>query len=475
MSRRGRAAPSNACLRSADMTRTSCTVGPVDSHSQAPVVVVGSGAAGLACALALAPVPVLLVTKTESLAGGSSLLSQGGIAAALDPSDSPSRHARDTLRAAAGLADPDRVEELTQDGPDAMRWLIAAGFAADRSADGRIKLGREGAHSRARIIHAGGDATGRALVSALSAQVARTPSIKILPATVALDLLFDSGRVVGLSAYQAGGGWIALMSRAVVLATGGLGALWMETTNPAEATGDGLAMAARAGAALADLEFMQFHPTALLPRGSADGSPLALLTEALRGAGARLLDQAGVSFMSDEHPLGDLAPRDIVARAIWRRRASGDGVFLDLRPALAGQGTDAFPQAVALCRAAGFEPTETPVPIAPAAHYHMGGVATDDRGRSSIPGLWACGEVAHTGVHGANRLASNSLLEALVWARRTAVALRQEIDGRPQPRPAPVVARPIVPSSRRATPETVRARVRTLMSRHVGILRDRMA
>ena len=438
----------------------------------APVVIVGSGAAGLACALALAPLPVIVITKTVELAGGSSPLSQGGIAAALGSNDAPEHHAKDTLRAGAGLADPESVGALVRDGPAALQDLIAAGFPADRHADGSLALGLEGAHSRPRILHAGGDATGRCLVDTLLQRIAATPSIEILPATLAVELIVENERVAGLRAFGESQGWIELTARAVVLATGGVGALWQETTNPAEATGDGLALAARAGAQLADLEFMQFHPTAVVPRTGQSGGRLALLTEALRGAGARLIDTHGTPFMMDEHSLGDLAPRDAVSRAIWRRRAAGEPVFLDLRPALAGHGRSAFPQALALCFDAGYDPGSAPVPVAPAAHYHMGGVLTDDFGRCSVPGLWACGEVASSGVHGANRLASNSLLEALVVAHRLAGTLRREIDltapNERAPDSQPVGLR--VPDMDICA--TLKASMRTLMSRRMGIIRN---
>ena len=438
---------------------------------QAPVVIVGSGAAGLACGLALAPTPVVLLTKTADLAGGSSLLSQGGIAAAIGPMDSLDQHVLDTLRTGAGLADPERVASMVGEGPDAVRWLLAAGFPADREAGGGLKLGREGAHSQARIIHAGGDATGQSLIATLANQVSRTPSIEVLTATLAVDLLVERGRIVGLLAYRQGHGWLVLATPAVVLATGGTGALWRETTNPTEATGDGLALAARVGALFADLEFVQFHPTALLPKSAVEGARLPLLTEALRGAGARLLDQTGRAFMSDEHLLGDLAPRDSVARAIWRRRSAGEAVFLDLRPALETQGEEAFPLAVTQCRDSGFEPTSSPVPVTPAAHYHMGGVLTDGLGRSSVPGLWVCGEAASTGVHGANRLASNSLLEALSWARRVADVLRRAPASScrvlPQAPASPAVFRRAADNSL----ERIGDRLRVVMSRYVGIVR----
>ncbi len=431
----------------------------------APAVVVGSGAAGLACALALAPMPVVVVTKTAEAASGSSPLAQGGIAVAWGPADSPAQHADDTLAAGAGLSEPGAVDDLVHGGPRELRALIAAGLPFDRDAGGELLLGREAAHGRARILHAGGDATGRNLVTTLLARAARTPSIELLSETLAVELALERGQIAGLLAYRQDSGWIFFRSSNVVLASGGPGALWSETTNPPEATGDGLALAARAGAQLADLEFVQFHPTALRPVGAAGGASLPLLTEALRGAGARLIDRDGAPVMRDVHPLGDLAPRDVVARAIWRRHAAGDPVFLDLRPALAAGGEGAFPQALALCRAAGYDPFAEPVPVTPAAHYHMGGIRTDGAGRASIPGLWACGEAAANGLHGANRLASNSLLEALVFARRVAEAMTER-----EP-PSGSVSPPLVPAVARDTFAAMRDEVRSQMSRHVGIVR----
>ncbi len=439
-------------------------------NREVPAIVVGTGAAGLACALALAPMPVVVLTKTALPASGSSRLAQGGIAAALGASDSPGRHAADTLSAGAGLADGDRVEDFVRDGVDAVTDLLSDGFPADRDAAGGVSLGREAAHSTDRIVHAGGDATGQALVSTLLTQAAATPSIEIASDMLAVDLLVEDGRVAGLLAYGRETGWSVLRSPAVVLATGGAGALWAETTNPEESTADGAAIAARAGARLADLEFVQFHPTALAPATKAGNGQMTLLTEALRGAGARLVDRRGRPIMRGAHPLGDLAPRDVVARTIWNRRAAGEPVYLDLRPVIARRGVDAFPQAMEACRTAGFDPEAGPVPVAPAAHYHMGGILTDPRGRSSIDGLWACGEAAATGVHGANRLASNSLLEALVFARRVAADVKA---AGPSAGPAAATGAlsPALPEVREAFP-ILRTSLRATMSRHVGLVRD---
>ncbi|PWC59222.1 L-aspartate oxidase [Azospirillum sp. TSH7] len=380
----------------------------------AEVIVVGSGLAGMTAALQLAPRAVTLITKTTGLPGGSSLYAQGGIAAAVGPGDRPEDHAADTVAAGAGLVDAAMAALLTRDGAALVRRLLDDGLPFDRAPDGSPLLGREAAHGAARIVHAGGDATGRTLVTALADRLRATPSVRVETDAFAVDLVLRNGRVCGLLACHPEG-WVLHRAPRVILATGGIGATFARTTNPAEATGDGLAIAARAGARLADLEFVQFHPTAL----AVDADPVPLLTEALRGAGATLLDHAGHRFMPDEHPLAELAPRDVVARAIGRRVAAGEPVFLDLRPALAAK-PDGFPTVLALCAEHGLDPFAEPMPVAPAAHYHMGGVVTDADGRTSLEGLWACGEVACTGVHGANRLASNSLLEALVFGARVA-------------------------------------------------------
>ncbi|GAA0593364.1 L-aspartate oxidase [Caenispirillum bisanense] len=437
---------------------------PAAACAAPAVIVVGSGAAGMACALALAPHPVVLVTKTAGLPGGSSLWAQGGIACALGEADSAEAHAADTVTAGAGTVDAAAAALLAEAGIGETRRLIAAGLPADRTPGGAVVLGLVAAHSADRIVHAGGDATGARLVETLAALVAAAPHIRLQTDTTALRLLRQGSRVVGLAGHHAGSGTVVL-SGPVVLATGGIGGLFAATYNPAEATADGLALAARAGAELADLEMVQFHPTALAVPG-AEGR-LPLLTEALRGAGAVLCDAAGRPFMAAEHPLADLAPRDVVARAIGRRVAAGEAVFLDLRPALAARGAAAFPQVMALLAEHGFDPLAAPVPVTPAAHYHMGGVLTDLDGRTSLPGLWACGEVACTGVHGANRLASNSLLEALVFARRVAASVLAA-PSQPVPTGAEAPPRAADPADSAAAAATVRR----LMSAHLGLVRS---
>lgn len=431
----------------------------------AEVIVVGSGLAGMTAALQLAPRAVTLITKTAGLPGGSSLYAQGGVAAAVGPGDRPEDHAADTVAAGAGLVDAAMAALLTHDGAALIRRLLADGLPFDRAADGSPLLGREAAHGAARIVHAGGDATGRTLVTAMAERLRATPSVRVETDAFAVDLVLRNGRVCGLLACHPQG-WVLHRAPRVILATGGIGAAFARTTNPAEATGDGLAIAARAGARLADLEFVQFHPTAL----AVDADPVPLLTEALRGAGALLLDRDGRRFMPDEHPLAELAPRDVVARAIGRRVAAGEPVFLDLRPALAAK-PDGFPTVLALCAEHGLDPFAEPMPVAPAAHYHMGGVVTDADGRTSLEGLWACGEVACTGVHGANRLASNSLLEALVFGARVA----RDVAERPLaplppfalPRP-PAVAADVGP----VLLDAIGAEARTALYEGAGLVRD---
>jgi L-aspartate oxidase len=463
----------------------------------ADAVVVGAGVAGLAAALALrAPEGgtqprVLVVSKRRLGEGGASNWAQGGVAAALAADDSPWRHAADTIAVAGGIADRAAVELLTGRGPRRLLELLARGARFDRDGDGELAFGREAAHSASRILHAGGDATGAEMVRALTAAVVAAPWIEVLEETLAEELLVEDGQVVGLVVRSRTGAGTrrAVGAGAVVLATGGIGQAWRFTTNPPEATGDGLAMAARAGARLADLEFMQFHPTALAgPR-----DPLPLLTEALRGEGAILVDGGGRRFMLGEHPLVELAPRDVVARAIFRRRQRGEAVFLDARRAVGERFPQRFPTVFARCREQGFDPRVDLLPVVPAAHYHMGGVDTDLRGRAWLgrrgrdAGLWACGEVASTGAHGANRLASNSLLEALVFGAEVGEDVVRAGLGPPDDRRVRRAAAALGGGSaaRRANPArapvagstdagtvALRARLRQLLWDHVGLERD---
>ncbi len=367
-------------------------------------VIIGAGLAGLMTALQLAPRPCVLVTRGRLGEQAASAWAQGGIAAAVGADDSPALHTADTLAAGDGLCDPAVVARITDAGPAAIATLSRFGTPFDRDAAGALSLGLEAAHGRRRIVHAGGDATGRMIVQALAQAVRATPSITLLEDCDVRRVLTTDGGVSGVL-LERGGQTVTVAAGQVVIATGGVGGLFAHTTNPRGALGQGLALAARAGARLADLEFVQFHPTAL----DIGRDPMPLVSEAVRGEGAALIDETGNRFLED-----DLAPRDVVSRGVWRHLGRGHRVFLDARRALGPRFAARFPGINAACLEAGIDPATAPIPIRPAAHYHMGGIAVDADGRSSVPGLWACGEAAATGLHGANRLASNSLLEAAV-------------------------------------------------------------
>ncbi|WP_165987103.1 L-aspartate oxidase [Streptomyces sp. YIM 98790] len=402
---------------------------------RADVVVVGSGVAGLTAALRCAAAGLTTVIVTKALLDdGSTRWAQGGIAAALGTGDSPEQHLADTLVAGAGLCDEDAVRILVTEGPGAVRRLIADGARFDTAPSGEIALTREGGHHRRRIAHAGGDATGAEISRAL-VEAVRRAGIETIEHALVLDLLKDSaGRAAGVSLHVMGEGRHdgvgAVHAPAVVLATGGMGQVFAATTNPAVSTGDGVALALRAGAEVSDLEFVQFHPTVLYLGPEAEGQQ-PLISEAVRGEGAHLVDASGVRFMLGRHELAELAPRDIVAKGIMRRMHEQDAshMFLDGRHFGAAMWRDRFPTILAACRAHGIDPVTEPVPVAPAAHYASGGVRTDEHGRTTVPGLYACGEVACTGVHGANRLASNSLLEGLVFAERICREIARQAAG----------------------------------------------
>ncbi|WP_327375590.1 L-aspartate oxidase [Streptomyces sp. NBC_01216] len=439
----------------------------------ADVVVVGSGVAGLTAALrcAAAGLRTVVVTKAR-LDDGSTRWAQGGIAAALGEGDTPDQHLDDTLVAGAGLCDEDAVRLLVTDGPDAVRRLIDTGADFDKAADGTIALTREGGHHRRRIAHAGGDATGAEISRAL-VEAVRADSVRIIENALVLDLLTDAeGRTAGVTLHVMGEGQHdgvgAVHAPAVVLATGGMGQVFSATTNPAVSTGDGVALALRAGAEISDLEFVQFHPTVLFLGADSEGQQ-PLVSEAVRGEGAHLVDADSVRFMLGQHELAELAPRDIVAKAIMRRmRERGtEHMYLDARHFGAEMWEHRFPTILAACRAHGIDPVTEPVPVAPAAHYASGGVRTDLSGRTTVPGLYACGEVACTGVHGANRLASNSLLEGLVFAERIArdvTALAARTAGTPVPHPAPVTLPLPDPGAR--------TRIQRIMTEGAGVLRS---
>ena len=436
------------------------------------VVVVGSGVAGLTTALHArgAGYRVLIVTKAN-VDEGSTRWAQGGIAAALADDDSPADHERDTLVAGAGLCDPTAVRALVTEGPDAVRRLIALGAHFDTDESGDIALTREGGHLRDRIAHAGGDATGAEISRALVAAVAGRAGIDLIENALALDLLVDNrGAAQGLTLHVMDEGQRdgvgAVLAPAVVLATGGLGQVFSLSTNPSVATGDGMALALRAGATVADLEFVQFHPTVLWLGADATGQQ-PLVSEAVRGEGAVLRDDAGVRFMEGQHPLADLAPRDVVAKAIMRRmRETGaKHMWLDAREFGTQMWERRFPTILASLRGIGVDPTRDLIPVAPAQHYASGGVRTDVHGRSSVRGLYAVGECACTGVHGANRLASNSLLEGLVFASRIGDVLAAGLPERRDP-VDPVGSAAVVDAASRRS-------LQAAMTEGVGVLRSR--
>ncbi|WP_416519669.1 L-aspartate oxidase [Streptomyces achromogenes] len=444
----------------------------------ADVVVVGSGVAGLTAALRCqaAGLTTVVVTKAR-LDDGSTRWAQGGIAAALGEGDTPEQHLEDTLVAGAGLCDEEAVRILVTEGPDAVRRLISTGAHFDTDDAGDIQLGREGGHHRRRIVHAGGDATGAEVSRALVAAV-RARGLHTIENALVLDLLTDAdGRTAGVTLHVMGEGQHdgvgAVHAPAVVLATGGMGQVYAATTNPSVSTGDGVALALRAGAELSDLEFVQFHPTVLFLGADAEGQQ-PLVSEAVRGEGAHLVDGDGVRFMVGRHELAELAPRDIVAKGILRRMLELDAehMYLDARHFGAEMWERRFPTILAACRANGIDPVTEPIPIAPAAHYASGGVRTDAHGRTTVPGLYACGEVACTGVHGANRLASNSLLEGLVYAERIAadIAAERADDGLRARVPAPV-PQPDRPAHPLLAAES-RFAIQRIMSEGAGVLRS---
>ncbi len=437
----------------------------------ADVVVVGTGIAGLTAALRLRhQVDKVLVVTKDVLSAGSTQWAQGGIAAALGPGDTPGEHQRDTLVAGAGACDPDAVRVLVNEGPEAVRELIALGANFDHSPEGELSLTREGGHHRDRIAHAGGDATGAEIQRALVAAIHAAPDVEVVEHALAVDLLLAAdGGVAGITLHVMGEGQRdgvgAVRCRAVVLASGGLGQVFSQTTNPAVSTGDGMALALRAGAVLRDLEFVQFHPTVMYLGPESRGQQ-PLISEAVRGEGAFLVDFEGVRFMQGQHELADLAPRDVVAKAITRRmhETGHPHMWLDARHLGRAFWERRFPTILATCRSHGVDPVTELIPVAPACHYASGGVATDLWGRSAVPGLYATGEVACSGVHGANRLASNSLLEGLVFSRRISQVLPAEL--RPYADPAP----------ERRTAGLVSADIRTelqgVMTERVGVLRS---
>jgi L-aspartate oxidase len=412
-------------------------------------VIIGAGLAGLMAALHLAPQPCIVLSRAPLGEQAASAWAQGGLAAAIGPDDSPELHLADTLAAGDGLCDEPTARRIIQAAPALIEELTRLGARFDPG------LGLEAGHGRRRIVHAMGDASGREILRAVIEAVRRAPHVTSMECCSATQLLMRDGRVAGVLA-QGPGGHFVLRSSRVVIATGGLGGLYEHSTNPAGAIGQGLVLAARAGAALADLEFVQFHPTAI----DAGRDPMPLASEAIRGEGATLIDETGYRFMANQGR-AELEPRDVVSRAVWHHMQQGHRVFLDARQALGAKFATRFPGITTACRAAGIDPATQPIPIRPAAHYHMGGIAVDAHGRSTVPGLWACGEAASTGLHGANRLASNSLLEAAVTGHEVA----NDITGTQARHGAP-----LAPLALPAKPDA--AAIRQILSRHAGVLRD---
>ncbi|MDX8515475.1 L-aspartate oxidase [Mesorhizobium captivum] len=417
-------------------------------------IIIGGGIAGLMTALQLAPEPVLVLSRTLLGADTSSTSAQGGLAASFGQDDHPTLHLADTLAAGDGLCDTDMASRILQAAPGAIEGLARFGVRFDRTLKGPLCLGLEAAHSRRRIVHAHGDGSGREIMRALIDAVRSTPSIVVVEGVEARRLAVRENAIRGVWASCALGP-VFFGSRRVVLATGGIGGLFLDTTNPSGSCGQGLALAARAGAVLADLEFIQFHPTAL----EGPERPMALVSEAVRGEGATLIDETGRRFL-DGVPGAELAPRDVVARAVWSHLAGGHQVFLDARKRPGPEFVRHFPTIASACRGLGIDPVHDLIPIRPAQHYHMGGVAVDASGRTSVKGLWACGEAASTGLHGANRLASNSLTEAVVCARWVA----ESVGGTPARRTKPVFADDY------PSPDPVPAR--PFVSRALGIVRN---
>jgi L-aspartate oxidase len=438
------------------------------AHDAGGVVVVGAGLAGLFTALKLAPLPVTVISPARFGEGASSLWAQAGIAAALAEGDSPEDHAADTIQAGAGIVDETVALFMAQEARERVEDLLRYGVPFDKDLEGHLSLGHEAAHRSRRILHVKGDTAGRAIMAAITEAARATPSITVLEGYTARDVIVRNGRVQGVALASldrdTDSEALVLPARAVVLATGGAGQIYAITTNPHEARGEGVAIAARVGAVIADAEFVQFHPTAI----DIGRDPAPLATEALRGEGALLINVRGERFLRGVHEDAELAPRDVVARAVYREVISGRGAFLDCR-SLGPAFVDTFPAVFAACRSAGIDPRREPIPVAPAAHYHMGGVLTDAQGRSTVDGLWACGEVASTGAHGANRLASNSLLEAVVFGARVA----RDIKGALPPPPSRAIgveaAHALAPIARNEEAEGV---LRRTMAAEAGVIRD---
>ncbi|MCL6284931.1 L-aspartate oxidase [Ruegeria sp. 2012CJ41-6] len=440
-------------------------------HTTERVVIVGAGLAAIYAALKLAPRPVVMISPDPLGMGASSAWAQGGVAAAMNAEDSPEKHAADTVRAGAGAVDAAVAEFVTSAAREHVLDLTDLGTGFDRTSEGGYVLSREAAHSMARVVRVKGDQAGAEIMRALIAELRETPSVQVLEGTQAVRLETDGNRVTGVVLTRSdaeGSQPILLRGSAILLAGGGSGGLYALTTNPPRIRGQVIGMAARAGATIADAEFVQFHPTAI----DVGEDPAPLATEALRGDGATLINRDGTRFMVDLHPDAELAPRDVVARAIFAQTQEGNRPMLDTRDTIGARILTEFPIVAEACARNGLDPVTQPIPVAAAAHYHMGGVATDLDGRSALAGLWACGEAASTGLHGANRLASNGLLEALVFARACAQDIAKNISQTTSlPDPAPLLDLAFQPGGTTPDAQAV-ARLRQTMTDHVGVMRD---
>lgn len=434
------------------------------------VLVIGTGVAGLRTAVAAAAHGDVIVLAKEAVDLSNTSWAQGGIASVLDAEDTLESHSRDTVEAGVGLCEPDAVRALVESGPREVRTMREWGMRLDKAADGSPALALEGGHRKPRIVHTDGDATGMELARCMIERVRQTRGIRVFDKCFAIDLLRTNGsspRALGAITWHPRYGLQIIWARTTVLASGGAGQVYRETTNPRVATGDGLAMAWRAGAELTDLEFMQFHPTALYVAGAGR----LLISEAVRGEGAHLVDRAGVRFMVPAHPMAELAPRDVVSKSIARHvMGTGEGhVFLDCRHFAPGRFAARFPGLARMLAGFDIDPSSALIPVTPAAHYTIGGVRTDIDGRTSVSGLYACGEVAANGVHGANRLASNSLLEGLVFGQRVADAMVR--DAHPDVLPRTIVSEVHTSEHGELDLSDIRSSLRSAMWRNVGIER----
>ncbi|GAA6210856.1 L-aspartate oxidase [Hyphomicrobiales bacterium 4NK60-0047b] len=440
---------------------------------QHEVIIVGAGLAGLFTALKLAPLPVTIIAAKSLGRGTSSHWAQGGIAAAIGEGDKPETHAEDTINVGAGLVDKNIAHLVTKEANGRIEDLLQFGVPFDKDLEGKLQLSKEAAHSTRRIVRVEGDRAGAAIMAALIETVHNTPSIRIMEQVEVHKLAKQGNSIKGVylwpSAAKGTGEGTLLEGKNVILATGGCGFLFSKTTNPYMARGEGIAMAARAGAVISDPEFIQFHPTAI----DADLDPAPLATEALRGEGAHLVNKKGERFMIDIHESAELAPRDIVARAVDRELKSGRGAYLDCVNTIGAAMKDHFPTVIQKCKEAGIDPLKEPIPIAPAAHFQMGGIVTDANGRSTIDGLWACGEVASTGLHGGNRLASNSLLEAVVFGNRIAEDIHNQAGRCPQKTTSITInnEQTISPKLDKKLNKSIKT-LRDMMFQNVGVERD---